>query len=666
MRGIIKNIHNLTYDTNIYNILLDNEINFKSGQFMKLKLSPDDVITKPYSIASPGCTTNEIEFAIKIYDDGLFTSQLNKKRIGDHLYLNGPLGDFYFNKSSNPNVVFISGGSGISTNRSIYKYIIENNLPYNIKLVYSVKSVNDIIFHSEISYFSDTFNNFNFFISVTQNAIGWNGHYGRIDKEVLLDEIPNLKSNFYIVGTKNFVNNVKTILTELGVRKRLIHFEKRHFYNVSHIPENNLCLGCGICEAVCGDNAISFDYNGELKAPKVDQQLCTGCDKCLHVCPGDDMRGDIKSNNYYDKYLGKIEKSYVTVGSSNSTNNRYTASGGFTNNFLSYLLDNKIVNGVINVALEGKILTNAKSQLITESSNLLSSSGSLYFPVPLGDTLKIISKMDGKFVVVGLPCQIRAINRLSQFDEFKDKIILTMGAFCGFMIGYPGGQYLLDSFNIKDDTIDKISYRADNGGKDGFLVESNGNEYFKSRSEFTSTINRTFSNKRCLMCNDMTAEDADISCGDAHGYGYNKSLAIARTKFADKLIKASENANYITIEEELNHEEVFNTQRKILKYKKETLTIRLRLMKIINKHIPSIPAGQAELFSISKTQYLGTIIFIINVYLTKNKLFLRSVYKKIPTQIMMSYGEWIYSLLQGKSYVLRQPIISMIKFINKK
>ena len=94
MRGIIKNIHNLTYDTNIYNILLDNEINFKSGQFMKLKLSPDDVITKPYSIASPGCTTNEIEFAIKIYDDGLFTSQLNKKRIGDHLYLNGPLGDF--------------------------------------------------------------------------------------------------------------------------------------------------------------------------------------------------------------------------------------------------------------------------------------------------------------------------------------------------------------------------------------------------------------------------------------------------------------------------------------------------------------------------------------------------------------------------------------------
>jgi Fe-S-cluster-containing hydrogenase component 2 len=45
----------------------------------------------------------------------------------------------------------------------------------------------------------------------------------------------------------------------------------------------DLCMGCGVCEEVCPTDAITME--GEVA--RVNGELCTGCGECVEVCPAD-------------------------------------------------------------------------------------------------------------------------------------------------------------------------------------------------------------------------------------------------------------------------------------------------------------------------------------------------------------------------------------------
>lgn len=419
--------------------------------------------------------------------------------------------------------------------------------------------------------------------------------------------------------------------------------------NINEIIKNNLCTSCGICEAVCTADCIEFEWMSSSKEPKINFDRCINCGRCYQVCPGKKIESQINNAGKYEKYIGKIDESFITVGAE-KFKNKYTASGGFITSFLSYLLDTKKINGVLAVSLEGSDLKNAKSVIIEDSSNLRKTAGSIYFSVPLGKGLRELFKREGKFAVVGLPCQVRGINNLiEQSEENREKIFIKIGLFCGFMIGYNAAKYLLDSLKIPNHVdIEKMSFRAKKGDTEGFLVETSDKDYFISKDKYTSLLNRTFSNKRCLMCNDMTSEYADVSCGDAHKFGLKKSLIISRDKRTTKLIREAENAGYLKIAKKMNTKEVFTSQKSILKYKKETIDARLKIMRFINGKTPEFKAD-----SLPKSNFfqkVGSLLYILNCYLTGNRI-TRKMFFLVPNKLIKIYGSFVYDLLQGKNVI---------------
>ena len=45
-------------------------------------------------------------------------------------------------------------------------------------------------------------------------------------------------------------------------------------------------MGCGSCQGICPEQAVSMEYNEEgFLYPRVDQNLCTKCGICLGACP---------------------------------------------------------------------------------------------------------------------------------------------------------------------------------------------------------------------------------------------------------------------------------------------------------------------------------------------------------------------------------------------
>ena len=418
------------------------------------------------------------------------------------------------------------------------------------------------------------------------------------------------------------------------------------YRNISEIVKNNLCTGCAICYAACPSNCIEFEWVNSSKIPKVDFDRCTNCGVCYRVCPGKIVEGQIDNAGKYERYLGEIDESFIVDGAK-KFKNRYTASGGFVTSFLSYLLDHRKIDGVLLVSLEGSDLKNAKSLLIEDSLNLTKTTGSIYFRVPVGIGLKELLQRKGEFAVVGLPCQIRGINNLiKQSEEYREKFFIKIGLFCGFMIGYNAAEYLLDSLKIPNQgDIKKISFRAKEGDKEGFLVETSEKNYFISKNNYTSLLNRTFSYKRCLMCNDMTNEYADVSCGDAHRFGLKKSLIISRNKRTTNLIREAKNAGYLQIVKKMSKEEVFTSQQPLLQYKKETIDARLKIMRLINRKLPEFKAN-----SLPKSNFfqkVGSLLYILNCYLTGSKI-TRKMLFLMPSKLIKIYGSFVYDLLRGK------------------
>jgi len=428
--------------------------------------------------------------------------------------------------------------------------------------------------------------------------------------------------------------------------KRILKNTKHKNININKITINNLCTSCGICEAVCPSNGIEFEWINDSQKPSIDFDKCINCGSCYRVCPGKKIESQINNANKHERYLGKIDESLI-IESIDKFRNKYTASGGFITSFLAYLLDSKKTDGVLVVSLEGGNLKNAKSVIIEDSLNLRKSAGSIYFRVSLGRSLKELLERKGKFAVVGLPCQIRGINNLiKESKEFREKIFIKIGLFCGFMIGYNAAEHLLDSLKIANqDKIRKISFRGKKGDEEGFLVETFDKDYFIPKDEYTSLLNRTFSKKRCLMCNDMTSEYADVSCGDAHKFGFKKSLVISRDKIVTKLIREAETADYLKIAKKMNTKEVFTSQESILKYKKETIDARLKIMRFINGKTPEFKAN-----SLPKSNFfqkVGSIYYVLNCYLTANRK-TRKMFFLVPNKLIKIYGSFIYDLLQGR------------------
>jgi coenzyme F420 hydrogenase subunit beta len=430
--------------------------------------------------------------------------------------------------------------------------------------------------------------------------------------------------------------------------------QNNKYGNIKGIVDNNLCTTCGVCEAVCPVGAISFKWTNDSKKPVIDFNKCTGCKDCYAVCPGKNLEFQEELKSQIEKEFGKMDASFLFQKNENIAG-KYVASAGFITSFFRYLFETKKIDGALVVSLEGYDLKNAKSSIIKSIDDLNKIGGSIYCQVPLSEALEELKNLDGKFAVVGLPCQIRGINNLMDFmEDFRDKIFIKIGLFCGYMVGYTGMNYLLESLKIpKSKKIIKISFRANHGSEDGFLVETDDGDYFISRVKYTSLLNRSFSNRRCLMCNDMGAEAADISCGDAHGFPGKQSLVISRNKDSTGLIRDALSNGFLTLNKELSPKEAYASQKLILKYKKKSISARLRVMKKFNKILPNYDRKSLPKSNIF--QNIGAFFYVLNCRINESKKGRKFFFSSPDKCIVLSNHVLVY-FLYGKPFEVFKDI----------
>jgi len=215
--------------------------------------------------------------------------------------------------------------------------------------------------------------------------------------------------------------------------------------------------------------------------------------------------------------------------------------------------------------------------------------GSKYCPVPANAALKEILDRDGRYAVVGLPCQISGIRKAeAALPRLKQRIVLHLGLFCSHQVGFRGTQLLLDRLGIRKSDVAHLSYRG-RGWPGGITIElKDGRQKFLPNlsGSLWDTIfgGFFFAPPACLACGDVTNEEADISFGDAwlpEILGNDRagtSVSIARSETARELLESAVREGAIHLEP-LSAADAIRSQKFFTHFKKVSLEWRLAYSK---------------------------------------------------------------------------------------
>ena len=333
--------------------------------------------------------------------------------------------------------------------------------------------------------------------------------------------------------------------------------------NIFEVVTGGLCVGCGFCAGCCPQEAIKMKLNSQgFFAPALAEKACLHCSICLGVCPSVEHNYNKPSNNTAEAFCSRLLGSCTGVYIGNATNSdirRKASSGGVVTALIIHLLQQKIVDGAIIVTMDDKNPLNGKATIATSEKDVLNGSGSKYTPVSMHQVVQQILSDNKKYVFVGLPCHLEALDQTEKiFKNLGARIVLKIGLYCNNSPSANATRYILKRYKVPTEAVVGLTYRG-NGSWPGYMTITLKDRQIKIKMTdyWDSGFGQYFCSKRCVLCADQTAECSDISVADpwtlfsksdATQDGLaGKSLLIARNIKTEKILIAAIQADAIAL-----------------------------------------------------------------------------------------------------------------------
>ena len=365
--------------------------------------------------------------------------------------------------------------------------------------------------------------------------------------------------------------------------------------SLSDITENGLCIGCGICQSIAGNEniSISMTEKGRLE-PKENKPLNNEIfDKIKKTCPGVIVEGlpeeAIDNKSKYDLVWGY----YLSLFYAWSTDKdiRFKSStGGLLNGLSLYLLETNKVKFILHTGTDPKKPMRSVSRYSYNKQELLNSgSCSRYGPSSPLDKFNEALNKNEPFAFVGKPCDISAIRQLSKIDGRVNescKYLLTL--VCGGFGEFTKSQDFIDSFNVKEEELSIFRYRGYGNPGKMYIKTNSGEEHDKEYNSFWGEESTWRVPFRCKICPDAIGDSSDLAAldtwpgGSPVGEDEGFNAAIIRTKKGYDLVHDARDAGYIKIGNHLKIEDINNFQPHQVS-KKKAVYARHQGMKNVNR-----------------------------------------------------------------------------------
>jgi coenzyme F420 hydrogenase subunit beta len=310
---------------------------------------------------------------------------------------------------------------------------------------------------------------------------------------------------------------------------------------MTQVIRPNLCTFCGACMAACPVNVLW---------PVGEQPTligaCALCEICYYQCPTvefskDDVEVFLHNRSRRpDEPIGISRGTFVGRAIRPGIQGR-AQDGGVVTALLAYALKSRLIDAAVVAGRDSR--WRARPEVATKYDDLVKNAGTKYTPSPtlLGVRSAVDEYQKTKIGLVGTPCQIRAVRRIQTSPlgnvRLAQAMTLSIGLFCMESYAY---DKLVEAY-VASKGIDVSGVTRMGVKKGSFIVWAGENELLHVPLREVDTFVRN----SCKLCDDFTAEYADISVGGV-GCPNGYSTVIARTEKGFELLKNAETAGFLS------------------------------------------------------------------------------------------------------------------------
>ena len=186
----------------------------------------DQLIKRPYSIASSTSETQHLEFYISQVKSGQLTPRLFNLNIGDRIYVGTKItGHFRLDETPDgTDIIMVATGTGIAPYISFLRSSIVQRPESKMIVIQGAAHRWDLGYYSELTFLEESYANFFYVPTLTDPDAHWDGYQLSIEallkKDILQNEFnitpdPD-RTRFFVSGKPEMVGHVSEWLHDFG------------------------------------------------------------------------------------------------------------------------------------------------------------------------------------------------------------------------------------------------------------------------------------------------------------------------------------------------------------------------------------------------------------------------------------------------------------------
>lgn len=208
----------------------DKPLSFQSGQYVNLHIPGHPELTRPFSLANAPQVEGEIELNIRIVPGGAATTYIHESlKVGDEVTVAGPYGRFFLRTSRATPYLFLAGGSGLSSPRSMIHDLLAEGCTQPITLVYGARNRGELYYHDEFVALAEAHEGFTYVPALSDEPAdsAWAGARAFVH-EAARDHFANdfRGHTAYLCGPPLMIESAITTLMQGRLFERDIFVEK--------------------------------------------------------------------------------------------------------------------------------------------------------------------------------------------------------------------------------------------------------------------------------------------------------------------------------------------------------------------------------------------------------------------------------------------------------
>lgn len=329
------------------------------------------------------------------------------------------------------------------------------------------------------------------------------------------------------------------------------------------ISQQGLCIGCGMCQDIAGDEVIrcTLTPNG-YERPVIVGDLDHGTvDAIYSVCPGTTVTGlpkALAAGSVIDPVWGPWRQ-LVLAWAADPKVRHVGSTGGVLTALGMHLLDTGKVDAVLHAGPSLSEPGFGEARISRSADEVLDATGSRYGPTAVLTRLAEALNTSRRLAVIAKPCDLSALRLRARSDaRIEDQVRFWLTMVCGGIMAPDGLAERMGWFGIDPDEVTAVRYRGHGcPGPTRFELGDNP-AVEKSYLDFWGDDESQWTLPyRCKICPDGTGEAADIVAADTWPGGSpteemladdpGSNVVIARTATGDTLLAAAVESGHLVM-----------------------------------------------------------------------------------------------------------------------